>query len=257
MITKADFKHIIALHQKKYRFMHSQFIVEGNKLVEDLLKSNFRINKIVATAFWTKNNHEFSNFISSKFEIDILTEKDFERISQQTTPSGILAVVYNPIHIITNYKPKPNSLTLVLDNINDPGNLGTIIRIADWFGVETIICSEDTVDMYNHKVVQSTMGSIFRVKVIYTDLITFISENKNNQTFYAAVMNGNNIYKMKFNSSSCIVIGNESHGVSEKISSLINNNITIPSFSSANGAESLNASIATGIICSEFVKQAL
>lgn len=255
MITKADFKHIIALHQKKYRFMHSQFIVEGNKLVEDLFNSNFRINKIVATAFWTKNNQEFYKFITSKFEIDILTEKDFERISQQTTPSGILAVVYNPVHIITNYKPKPNSLTLVLDNINDPGNLGTIIRIADWFGVETIICSEDTVDMYNHKVVQSTMGSIFRVKVVYTDLYSFIAENKNNQTFYAAVIQGDNIYKTKFNNPTCIVIGNESHGISDKILSLIQNNITIPTFSSANGAESLNASIAAGIICSEFAKQ--
>ncbi len=255
MISNADLKHIVSLQQKKNRFNFSKFIVEGNKLIEDLLESDYKIDKIIASKTWMENNANILLHINDKKEVEVIADRDFERLSQQTTPAGILAVVYNPIHIITKFNPKPKSLTLVLDNINDPGNLGTIIRIADWFGVEYIICSEDTVDMYNSKVVQATMGSIFRVKVIYTDLLPFISENKYQLSFYAAVMNGQNVGNTQFNHASGIIIGNESHGISDKITSLVNNHITIPSYSNTKGAESLNASIATGIICAEFAIQ--
>lgn len=234
MISKADSKFIRSLKQKKYRLEHKSFVVEGEKLVKELQNSHFDVVK------------GFSVGTHSTFQS--ITAKELESISQLTTPNQVLAVAKIP-EIQLEWEPLENELVLVLDGVKDPGNLGTIIRIADWFGVKQIICSTDTVDAYNSKVVQASMGSIFRVYVHYTSVENFLTTYKKrftNNVIMAAGMNGENAYAIK-QKPDVLVMGSESHGLSKEVLDVAQE-ITIPRFGEA---ESLNVAVATGILCAQ------
>ncbi len=252
MLSKNQIKFITSLKLKKFREEHNLFIAEGTKIVCELLTSSIHVKQVYATSEFFRNN-KIDNTIE-RFEIK---ENELVRISTLHTPNQVLAVCEIPNYNL-EIETLKNKLTLVLDNIQDPGNLGTIIRIADWFAIENIICSNTTADIYNPKVVQSTMGSIARIKIHYQDLESlFQSTIINNQLpIFGALLQGENIYKTQLPKNAIIIIGNESKGISENIIPFITNKISIPTFSqlktNTGEAESLNAAIATSIICSEF-----
>ncbi|MBK6330666.1 MAG: RNA methyltransferase [Bacteroidetes bacterium] len=243
MISKAQVKHIRSLDDKKKRYEYKQFVVEGIKMVDELLKSQYEIVEIFATQYW-RSNHAPTDI--SKLKISLITEQSLSRISGLKTPNEVLALVVMPdATSIPNFDK-----ALALDNIQDPGNLGSIIRIADWFGIFTIICNAQTVDVYNPKVLQATMGSVFRVTCYYTDLLNYIIQQTSNKT-YAAVLNGSNVNEMEKISNGLILIGNESAGIDEKLIQHCDFEISIPQ---KGNAESLNAAVATGIICNTLFK---
>lgn len=246
MLSKAEIKRISSLKEAKHRNQDKVFVVEGVKMIEELLHSCFETEKIFGLKQWIENNS--SKTLKKTNNIIEITEEELKKISSFTTPNQVLAIVKMPSSKEIILKDR---LIIALDNINDPGNLGTIIRIADWFGIEDIICSENTVDQFNSKVIQSTMGSLFRVNLTYTNLSLFLQSLPNNYPIYGAIVEkGDNIYQANIQNHGIVIIGSESHGISKDILELINSPITIPNFSK--GAESLNASIATGIIISEF-----
>lgn len=252
MLSKSQISFINSLKQKKYREEHRLFIAEGAKIVPELLNSTVVVKQVYATSDFLRNN-----VIPATVERFEIKENELERISSLTKANEVLAVCETPNYVVDNESLK-GKLTLVLDDIKDPGNLGTIIRIADWFGIENIVCSSETVDAFNPKVVQATMGSIARIKVHYIDLVEFLQQQitNNKQLVFGALLEGKNIYSEKLSPEGLIVIGNESRGISDEVQKLITDKISIPSFShykSGGGeAESLNAAIATSIICSEF-----
>lgn len=245
MLVKSKVKYIQTLGQKQFREQEGLFIAEGPKLVLELLLSGTaKIQELFALADWINENKKQL----AKTKVTEITEKELERISQLKTPNKVLAIVQqfdNSATIDTKDK-----ISLVLDNVQDPGNLGTIIRTADWFGIEQIICSPDTADVYNSKVVQATMGSIARVRVFYTDLGKWLAEQKE-VPIYAAVLGGEDVAAMKKIQDGIIIIGNESKGISDEILRLADVKITIPQ---KGKAESLNAAVATGIILSHMKK---
>ncbi len=252
MLSKNQIKYINSLKLKKFRDEHNCFIAEGNKIVLELMNSNIVVKQIYATSdFFRKEN--IVNTIE-RFEIK---ENELDRISALNSPNEVLAVCEIPIYEL-NLKELETKLTLVLDDIKDPGNLGTIIRIADWFGISSIICSTETVDAFNPKVVQATMGSISRIKLHYTNLTEFLKTQTLSikMPIYGALLDGLSIYSEKLSPEGLIVIGNESKGISVGVQKFVTNNIRIPSFSHFKNiigeAESLNAAVATSIICSEF-----
>lgn len=220
-----------SLHLSKYRYKYGQFTVEGRKAVSELFHSELEIVKIVST-------REFLSRNSIDFEVDLISEADYKKISQFDTPPGILALVNIPKPAIWNTN---QPLTLALDGISDPGNLGTIIRIADWYGIQQILLSEDCVDLYNAKCLSATMGSFCRIECIYTDLTTALV----GKTVYGAFLEGESVYKVQPINPSVLVIGSESHGIRESLKSSISHPITIPR---KGNAESLNAGIATAIL---------
>ncbi len=234
MLTSKQIKFIKSLSFKKNRILHKCFIVEGEKMISDLLKSSFEILDLYASDKW--NNSEV-DYIK-------LSSKQLQRISQFKNANKVIAIVKIPEKIIL----KDTGVTLVLDQIQDPGNFGTIIRICDWFGVKQIICSNDTVDMYNSKVVQSSMGSIFRVNIFYKNLVEYL-KNVNNPV-YATLKNGNSIKKIKKNKNCHIIIGNESKGISNNLFSYVDEKFSINQTSS--DVDSLNVAVATGIILYDF-----
>lgn len=252
MLSRNQVKHIHSLKQKKFREIHRQFLAEGSKLVTEILESSFKVIHIYALAGWLMHNE--SILLSKKIPFQEISEGEMERITALSSPSLALAIAEIPI------MPIPpaviNNLVLVLDDIKDPGNLGTIIRISDWFGIESVICSENTVDLYNPKVIQATMGSMLRVKVTYTNLPEFLSSIDPMIKIYGSFPKGENIYSVSLDQISIILIGSESSGISRELVSKVTDKISIPSFVKARGAgdqaESLNASVAAGIICSEF-----
>lgn len=244
MLSKNRAKLITSLHDKKGRREHQLFIAEGEKIVAELLRSDIVVQEVYNTEARIENQEPRKQVIN-------ITEKELKKISALSTPPQILAVCEIPKYELKIEELK-DRLTLVLDDIRDPGNLGTIIRIADWFGIKNIICSEDCVDAYNPKTVQATMGSIARVKIHYAGLEDVLKEMKDIPV-YGALLEGENIYKKKLSDKGIIIIGNESKGISEKLLPYITDKISIPSFNEKDaGAESLNAAIATALICSEF-----
>jgi TrmH family RNA methyltransferase len=250
MLSKNQVKYLQSLRLGKFRELNRVFIAEGVKMVEDLIKSDFRIQIIYAAPAWIDEHQRI--IASQEFVIQEITEDELKKISNLVTPNEALAVVSYPDQDL----PSPGTfgnLILLLDRIQDPGNLGTIIRTADWFGIGHIFCSPDTVDVYNPKVVQATMGSICRVEVHYTDLSEFLINLDNSWKKYGTVSDGENIYTAKLEFPSAIIIGNESKGISEEYLPLLTHRVGIPSRSK--GAESLNAAMATGIICSEFTRR--
>lgn len=237
----------------KFRKTHLQFIAEGPKLLSELANSSFKIEGIYALSSWINSSgFKFSNGTI----VTEVSEKELGRISALKTPNQVLATVQIPENISPEITTL-NDLVLMLDDIRDPGNMGTIIRTADWFGIKQIICSNTCVDIYNPKVVQATMGSLFRVKVYYTNLKEFLDKLPKDHPVYGTMLEGESIYYSKLEKSGTIIIGNESRGISKDLIPLISNKITIPnySFKSTDSAESLNASTATAIVCAEFRRQ--
>lgn len=241
MLVKQKIKDIQSLGQKKHRDATGAFIAEGPKLAAELLQAApSSIREIYALADWISENKHLPEHIS----VSEITEQELEKISQLATPNKVLLVLDQfatnaPSHL-------KDRITLVLDTIQDPGNMGTIIRLADWFGIAQIVCSADSADIYNPKVVQSTMGSIARVNVYYTELSDWLPQQKDVR-IYAASLAGQDIISLKKIKEGILVIGNESNGISPEIMELANVKITIPR---KGNAESLNAAIATGIILS-------
>lgn len=236
---------------KKFRTREGVFVAEGPKVVEDLMEV-MRPKRLIATNEWINNKQ------TDGIEIDIVTEEELARLSFLQHPQQVLAV----FPILSNNqsedytKELKGKLTLALDSVQDPGNLGTIIRIADWFGIETIICSHETADVYNPKVVQATMGSIARVKVIYTDLQNTLKHLSESLPIYGTFLNGDNIYKSNLSNDGVIVMGNEGRGISKEVAKVITNRILIPNYPEGRMcADSLNVAIATAITCAEFRKR--
>lgn len=236
---------------KKFRTREGVFVAEGPKVVEDLMEV-MRPRRLIATNEWINNKQ------TDGIEIDIVTEEELARLSFLQHPQQVLAV----FPILSNNqsedytKELKGKLTLALDSVQDPGNLGTIIRIADWFGIETIICSHETADVYNPKVVQATMGSIARVKVIYTDLQKTLKHLSESLPIYGTFLNGDNIYKSNLSNDGVIVMGNEGRGISKEVAKVITNRILIPNYPEGRKcADSLNVAIATAITCAEFRKR--
>ncbi len=234
MVSRNEVKYIQSLFHKKNRDADDVFIAEGVKLLNEILQSDFKIKKVYALKEWMIQNDKFENIT----EVDA---SELNKISNLETPNKVLAVVYKrPQKQIPDLK---NKITLILDGIQDPGNLGTIIRTADWFGIENIISSNDTTDVYNSKVIQSTMGSFTRVNIFYTDLHFFLSNNK--IPVLGASLSGDNINALNAPDECLLLIGNESKGIRSDIYPYIKQKISIPRFGNA---ESLNAAVATGII---------
>ncbi|MCR5472299.1 RNA methyltransferase, TrmH family [Prevotella communis] len=234
MISKNQIKFVRQLEQKKYRKKEGLFVAEGPKVVGDLLRAGFKAHTIFATSEWESQGQTFQE----------VSDEELRRVSFLQHPQRVLALFFIP----TESVPSVSSLSLALDDVQDPGNLGTIIRIADWFGIDTIYCSENTADAWSPKVVQATMGSIARVNIIYTDLQELIS--KAQVPVYGTLLDGQDIYTQELSKEGIIVMGNEGNGISAPIRKLINRRLLIPQFHE--GPESLNVAIATAITCSEF-----
>ena len=241
MITKGEISFVKSLNLKKCRNQAGQFIAEGLTLVEELLSSNLRIEKLYATAPWMERHPD----VKAK----LVSDTELERLSLLKSPNEVLGIVNKPV-ARTPLKMEPG-LVLALDDIRDPGNMGAIIRTADWFGVSKILVSSTSVDVYNPKVVQATMGSIGRVEVVYGDLMELLGHCKITHKIYCASMSGSSLFKSKFDQDAVIVLGNEAHGVSKRLDSIIDHFITIPSLGKA---ESLNVAIACAIFCADYIK---
>ena len=238
MVTKNQIKLISSLHQKKFRQLHQLFIAEGIKVIQELLNADLELEHIYVTV-------PLFNEISAE-KVSLISTDDLKKVSALTVPNNCLAVFKIPI--TKSFQNK--GLVLALDSVRDPGNLGTILRICDWFGIEQLICSTDTVDLYNPKVVQATMGSISRVNCTYADLLPIFEETQ--LPIYGTFMDGENIYKMSLPQEGIVVMGNEANGISEAIETVIKNKIAIPRFGALQKTESLNVATATALILSEF-----
>jgi TrmH family RNA methyltransferase len=251
MLSKNQISFINSLHQKKFRKQEGLFIAEGEKVVDDLLASSFVVKTIVASDSFIEKHHR-KNKSTEWVEA---TENELKKISSLTTPNQVLAVAEIPSYEIDK-KEIADSLSLVLDDISDPGNLGTIIRIADWFGINNIICSEDTADCYNSKVVQASMGSLFRIKMHYQNLENFFEVNQKHMQLkvFSTMLKGENIYTADLSSTGLIVLGSESKGIREELKKYFSDTLYIPSYSKNDGvsADSLNVAVAAAIVCSEF-----
>jgi len=237
-ISKNQLKLITSLSQKKYREKHQLFIAEGVKVVEELLNSSFDVEALYCTEDYLCEK--------SNIEINIVSELELKKISNLKTPNKVLGLFRIP----ESKSLKNKGLIVALDVINDPGNLGTIIRLCDWFGVQQLICSKDTVDCYNNKVVQASMGSLTRVTINYVDLYDYLKDTK--LPTFIADMNGENVYKSDLPKEGVLIMGNEANGVSETIKKLISHTISIPRFGETQETESLNVATATAILLSEF-----
>ena len=245
MISKNQIKYIRQLEQKKFRKREKCFVAEGPKVVGDLMQQ-YQPKAIFATDEWIK---EVESYDYSK--LTTVSPDELRRISFLQTPQQVLALF--PIPEQTSYlSPLTSHLYLALDSVQDPGNLGTIIRIADWFGIDTIYCSEDTADAYNPKVVQATMGSLAHVHIIYTDLLQLFDKLPKDFPVYGTLLDGNDIYQQPLSEHGIIVMGNEGNGISEAVRQRVTHRLLIPNFHQGPSAESLNVAIATAITCSEF-----
>ena len=245
MISKNKIKYIRSLDLKKNRKEELLFVAEGHKLVNDLL-GHFTCRILVATSSWLKDNKQVE-----AEEIIEVTHDELTRVSLLKTPQDVLAVFEQPDYTI---EPKviSESLCLALDDIQDPGNLGTIIRLADWFGIEHIFCSQGTADVYNPKTIQATMGALARVKIHYCHLPSLLASLEGTP-IYGTFLNGNNMYNEALTGNGLIVMGNEGNGISKEVEEFVNKKLFIPNFPThRKTSESLNVAMATGIICAEF-----
>ena len=234
MLTAHKIKVFQSLDKKKFRQKYNLFLVEGNKIISELKNSPYKIKEIFSI--------EPSELSFLKSETHLITERDLKKISFLQTPKDSVAVVEIPETKFLQHQ----KIQIILDGIQDPGNLGTIIRLCDWFGIEQIICSQDTVDLYNPKVIQSTKGSFTRVNVFYIDLEDFLQ--KSDVPNIGTDMTGENIYQYHFAERFNLILGNEGNGMRPNVEKLVSQNITIPRFGSNKSTESLNVSMATGII---------
>ncbi len=246
MLSKGNSKYLRSLHQNKFRRKYGQFLAEGTVNVLDFISCPLKVAQLYATEKWLAEYQEKFSGVKS----EVVTLKEMEKISALKNPSEVVAVVEKPdvttpdISLIDDY-------VLALDDIKDPGNLGTIIRTADWFGIKDIVCSAETVDAFNPKVVQATMGSLGRVRVQYTNLAHWLSGKPEGLKVFGAVLNGNDIRKAEKPGKGILLIGSEAHGISRALYPLIDEPVRIPAALGA-GAESLNVAVATAIVCYTF-----
>ncbi|BDX36837.1 RNA methyltransferase [Tenuifilaceae bacterium CYCD] len=246
MLTKNTIKRIVSLQVKKFRKEHGVFIAEGSRLIDELFGSNLEIKELYYTSQWKSNN------IRKAAHSEMVSEDEMKKISALSTPSQVLAVVEIPEYKLDEID-FTNELVLALDTIQDPGNLGTIVRLADWFGINSIICSRETVDIFSPKVIQSTMGAITRVRVIFCNLTEELTKIKSKVPIYGTFMEGSNIYRTELKPKGVVVMGNEGNGISPEIEKLVSQKIHIPSFAKdRTNVESLNVAMATAIVFSEF-----
>ena len=246
MVSKSQISLIKSLQQKKFRREHQLFVAEGYKSVSEFIASGYQMHTVYHTTAVTAK----LNKLSKKVNFQDISAADLQKMSSLTTPQEVLAVIHLPEWPQLTQSSLLNRFTLVLDGVQDPGNLGTIIRTADWFGIQNIICSEDTVDAYNPKVVQATMGSLARVNLHYNDLANLLPQF--NLPVLGAMLNGDNIYTANLGTQGLIVMGNEGNGLRPKIQELVTQSITIPRIGEA---ESLNVAIATALFCSEISRR--
>ena len=235
-LSKNHLKLITSLSQKKYRHKYKLFIVEGIKVVQEFLNSSYELEILFST------ESSFS-YLDSFIEV---SEQELKKISSLKTPNKVIALFKIPVE----KNSSSSGLIVALDAINDPGNLGTIIRLCDWFGIDQLLCSKETVDCYNTKVVQSSMGSLTRVAISYIDLKEYLTSVS--IPVFIADMDGDNIYKMKPPTSAVLVMGNEANGISNSIKQIVSTKITIPRYGNSQLTESLNVATATAILLSEF-----
>ena len=252
MLSKSLLKLIKSLELRKFRKENALFVAEGGKTVQDLLDLGLESTNIIATEEWMKNHR-----LNTRIPITVVSEEEMKKASFLRTPQGVLALFRQQQHEIDLSAPE-RELCLALDNVQDPGNIGTIIRIADWFGIENIYCSNGCVDIYNPKTVQATMGAIGRVKVHYTNLPEFISSLKDKAPVYGTFLDGEEIYSRQLSDNGLIIMGNEGPGISKECEELIKERLLIPNYPAGRStSESLNVSVATAIICSEFRRRKL
>lgn len=249
VLSKSRVKYIQSLFHKKFRDIENRYIIEGPKIINEfLLKSPGVICELYATDEWLKN-HDISSYNIPAGKLISISEDDLKKISALPAPNQALAIVQKPATIFPGISASEN--ILMLDEIQDPGNMGTIIRIADWFGINTIVCSTNCADIYNSKVIQSTMGSILRVHVLYTNLVEWCKQHSH-LPVYAATLHGRSVYEAGHCKKGIILMGNESKGIKPELLALSKMQITIPR---TGEAESLNAAVATGIILSHFIQK--
>ncbi len=248
MLSKNNIKYIRSLKLNKFRQKYNNFVVEGDKIVQEMLQDdNIEIENIYALPAWIETMDNLLKFHKEK--LIAVNQKELKKISFLKTPNKVL-VIARMLSKNIDLEEVSNGFSIYLDGIQDPGNMGTIVRIADWFGISTIFCSANTVTLYNAKVLQATMGAFMRVKVIeltFKELIVKFPD----LPVYGTVLGGENIFKAKLERKGIIVIGNEAKGISEEVLQQLNYKISIPS-EAKNGAESLNAAVATGIVCAIF-----
>ncbi len=235
MVVKSQLKLIKSLHQKKYRSQHGLFFVEGIKVVTELLQARFKPYCILATD---------ASLLKDNTQVDLITEKELKQISALKTPNKVLAVFSIPESKSIDFR----EWILVLDDLRDPGNLGTIIRLCDWFDIKQLVCSKNTVDCYNPKVLQASMGSIARVNVVYKNLETILK--KSEVPVYGSFMDGASVYSQNFLEKGILVMGNEANGISKAVNQWVSQKIAIPQFGKKT-TESLNVATATAILLNE------
>ncbi len=257
MLSKPTKQFVRSLKIRKFREASRSFIIEGTRSVMDILHSGLTIHSVYATPAWLQKYH--AHLADMTDRCVIISEQEMKAISSLTTPQDVLAVAGIPESIL-NPAALAGELVLMLDEIRDPGNLGTIIRTADWFGIRYIICSTGCVDVYNPKVVQATMGSIARVQVYYTSLSSFLQHHNPSLTVYGCLLDGTDIRSARLEQKGIILLGNESNGISPQLLPFVQIKLTIPSFiphpdMSSGGADSLNAAQACSIVCFAFRSQ--
>ncbi|HVW97723.1 MAG TPA: RNA methyltransferase [Mucilaginibacter sp.] len=248
MLSKSQISLLKSLQHKKERKENGLFLVEGHKSIVEFINSSYHIEAIYHTA---PVDSKMLN-LSRKINLYAISNSDIEKISSLKTPQQFIALIKIPQHSKLSNEKLRQKFSLVLDGVQDPGNMGTIIRIADWFGIDNIICSDDTVDVYNPKVVQASMGSLARVNVHYTDLKTALPAIS--LPVFGAMLNGQNIYNTNFGDEGLIVMGNEGNGLRPEIEQLISTAVTIPRLGKA---ESLNVGVATALFCAEISRNKL
>jgi TrmH family RNA methyltransferase len=246
MLSKSQINLLKSLQHKKFRREHGSFLVEGYKSISEFLNSAYQIEAIYHTIVFSPKVLK----LSQKINLCEISVTELEKITSLKTPQEIIAQVKIPQWPALQHEQLKGKFSLVLDDIQDPGNLGTIIRIADWFGIENIICSNDTVDAYNPKVVQACMGSLARVKVHYVNLADLLAGVE--LPVFGALLNGDNIYDTDFGNEGLVIMGNEGNGISPEIQKSVNKAVTIPRIGKA---ESLNVAIATALFCSEITRK--
>lgn len=241
VLSKSQIKLISSLQQKKYRIKSGLFVAEGIKVVKELLQSTFELNSLFVVE---GSENEFDGH-----SYQVISDTDLKKVSSLKTPNDVMALFKIP----ESKEIKSEGLVLALDELNDPGNLGTIIRLCDWFGISQLVCSKNTVDCFNAKVVQSSMGSLPRVQINYCDLIPYLESTSLNK--YIADMDGVDVYKAELPTNGVLIMGNEANGISQSILDMQYNKVSIPRFGELQATESLNVATATAILLSEFKRR--
>lgn len=254
MLSKNTIKRIKALHRKKYRQSEGVFIAEGVRIMEELLNSDMRIRALYYTEEWESRLSKVPETISLK----PVNREDMERITTLTSPTPVLAIVEIPQAELSESDLQQH-LILALDTIQDPGNMGTILRLANWFNIKTVLCSENTVELYSPKVVQASMGAVAHLRVHYVNLPSLLKKLKPNLPIYGTLLDGHNVYNTKLSDKGIVVMGNEGNGITPEVKQHITQGLYIPKAGTdSNGCvESLNVAMATGIILSEFQREIL